>query len=160
MTLLATVLKTEAISMLFPGLQFASCTVNLGKASITDWHLDLKNLAFGVCALGIFGQFNYRRGGHLILKRAKVVVELARGDVVFFLSAIFPHKNAGIGVDETRRALVFYSQGSLFRWIADVDGNNKEAGESGEVWCQGLSLLNTWEVMKSVANSSTSVSVI
>ena len=159
-TQLATLLKDESMSMLFPGLQFATCTVNLGKASVTDWHVDLKNLAFGLCALGIFGQFDHRTGGHLILKYAKVVVELMRGDIVFFLSAIFPHKNACIRNDETRRSLVFYSQGGLFRWISEADGNDEDAGEPGGVWNQGIQLLNTWDIMRDLANSKRTVIVI
>lgn len=105
------------IKHLFPDSPFAATSVNLGPEADARSHRDFKNILFGVCALGIFGQFNHRTSGHVHLEEAKVVIELRRGDVFFLPSAAITHCNSGLLPHEIRRSIVHYFAGGLFRWV-------------------------------------------
>lgn len=97
---------------------FASATVNFGPQTICWDHLDLKNLAAGLCVIAVFGDFDHKLGGHLILHELKLVVEMQPGDAIFIPSAVITHANIPIARGETRQSLVLYSAGGLFRWTA------------------------------------------
>lgn len=97
---------------------FAAMTVNFGPQTVCRSHRDLKNLAYGLCAIMVLGDFDYKRGGHLILHEFKLVVEMRPGDIIFIPSAVVTHENVPIAPGETRQSLVFYSAGGLFRWTA------------------------------------------
>lgn len=97
---------------------FAAMTANFGPQTVCRSHRDLKNLAYGLCTIMVLGDFDYRRGGHLILHEFKLVIEMRPGDIIFIPSAIVTHENIPVGENETRQSLVFYSAGGLFRWTA------------------------------------------
>lgn len=101
-----------------PNLQFAGVTINAGPKTVCHWHRDCRNLAFGVCCIGVFGDFNYKESGQLLLKELKLILQLAPGDLVFIPSAVITHRNMAIGQNETRQSIVFYSAGAMFRWVA------------------------------------------
>lgn len=53
-----------------------------------------------------------------MLHNAKLIIELGPGDPMFICSACIEHENTPIGSNESRRSLVGYSAGGLFRWLA------------------------------------------
>jgi len=101
-TALQTAVEESLLQQFFPDLPFAALTINMRLQSVTDWHVDARNLVFGICCVVIFSQFDHRRHGHLILKEPKVVVELQRGDVFFLPSGCVTYRNAPLGLGETR----------------------------------------------------------
>ena len=102
----------------FPSLQFSAASINLGGRISTKWHRDSRNLANGMCCVAVFGYFDPKKSAHLVAKEAKVVVGLARGDIIFFPSAVITHRNLALGVGEWRYSLVFYTAAGLFHWAS------------------------------------------
>lgn len=96
---------------------FAAATLNMGPRTITLPHYDSANLAFGLCAIFIFGRFNGQTGGYLVIKELGIVLELPSGCIVFIPSALVMHYNIDIQAGESRYSLTLYSAGSLFRWV-------------------------------------------
>ncbi|KAL5522154.1 hypothetical protein ACEPAF_7598 [Sanghuangporus sanghuang] len=157
LTQLSIIMVNELASMCFPDSQFASCTVNFGEACYTCWHLDQKNLVFGLCAVGVFGAFDHHRSGQLMFQYVDIIMEVAPGDVVFFPSSLLPHRNAPLHAGETRQSMVFYSPGGIFRFVSqrykskqkDKDGKDVELEEEGKEcedgkqrWKDGCSLIS------------------
>ncbi|KIO23313.1 hypothetical protein M407DRAFT_42236, partial [Tulasnella calospora MUT 4182] len=98
-------------------IPFASIAANLGPQTVCYKHRDLKNKANGLCIIYVLGNFDYRRGGHVILHEAKLVVEMRPGDALFIPSAVISHETVPIFEGEERYSLVLYSAGGLFRWL-------------------------------------------
>ncbi|KAL5526826.1 hypothetical protein ACEPAF_8552 [Sanghuangporus sanghuang] len=105
--------------------QFFSMALNLGGEVATCWHRDAKNLFFGLCCVGVFGCFDWRNSGQLMLKEVKVIIELRPGDVVLFPSAALTHRNAPIANNSSRRSVVLFTAGVNFQHIAQ---GHKTAG--------------------------------
>ena len=95
---------------------FASFTLNVGDNSVCDAHVDGCNLAGGLCLDSPFGDFDYQRGGHLILHELKLVLEVPPGSIVLFPSAIITHENIPIQEGERRHCITAFTPGSLFQW--------------------------------------------
>jgi hypothetical protein len=115
--LLQTLINNNLLLQLLPDLLFTAATINLGQQSVTDWHLNSKNLVFGLCCIVVFGRFNHRQSVQLILREPKVVMELRHGDVCFIPSGSETHHNAPLKPWETHFAMIFYTAGGLFRYI-------------------------------------------
>jgi hypothetical protein len=98
----------------FPRSIFPACTFNLGPATFTFPHRDVRNLSFGICAITSLGQFNPKTGGHLVLFDLKVVLEFPPGATVLIPSAIVEHGNTAIALGERRYSFVQFAAGSLF----------------------------------------------
>ncbi|KIP07578.1 hypothetical protein PHLGIDRAFT_70801, partial [Phlebiopsis gigantea 11061_1 CR5-6] len=96
---------------------FSARCPNLDKKSVAYLHNDHANLAFGWCAIQSLGNFDPKKGGHLILQQLGVVVEFPPGATVLIPSAIVTHGNTPIQEHERRSSLVHYSSGGLFRWV-------------------------------------------
>ncbi len=96
---------------------FAAATFNLGPQACTRVHLDHLNLAFGLCAITALGNFDYKKGGHLILWDLRLIIEFPPGATILIPSAILRHSNVSIRRGETRYSLTQYSAGALFRWV-------------------------------------------
>lgn len=139
-------------------LQFHAASLNVGNATVCDWHRDSRNLVWGICAVGAFGQFNHRTSAQLLLKEPRLIIELKRGGVVFFPSGSITHRNAPLAYEsETRKSMAFYASGSNFRWIAQGHrGAGKSAGkkkadndrcvlEGSQRWQDGWKLYTTLE---------------
>lgn len=132
-------------------------TINAGPQAVSSWHRDCANLAWGVCAIFVTGRFDHTSGGHLLLREAKVFLELQRGDIALIPSAVITHRNLPISEQETRRSLVFYSGGGMFRWLAqgskpakDMSAEDKQWMEAGNAdrWERGLLFFPTVEELK------------
>lgn len=136
------------------GFPFAAATANFGPRTTCKSHRDLKNLAYGLCAIAVFGRFDHRRGGHLVLHELKVVLEMRPGDIAFIPSAVVSHENVPIAPHESRQSLVLYSAGGLFRWVAakgrthkvwkeeDPDGYEEHQALGEERWHSGWNLFS------------------
>ncbi|KAJ7628049.1 hypothetical protein B0H17DRAFT_1218411 [Mycena rosella] len=60
---------------LFPKSIFLCATFNFGPNIWTFRHCDGHNMPFGWCAVAALGVFDHMRGGHLVLRDLKLVVE-------------------------------------------------------------------------------------
>lgn len=96
---------------------FAASTYNLGPATICWPHRDSSNRVCNPCANGPFGPYDWRRGGHLIIHEARLVIQLRPGDIMLFPSALVTHGNIPIQPGELRFSFTAYSAGGLERWI-------------------------------------------
>ncbi|KDQ53076.1 hypothetical protein JAAARDRAFT_137698, partial [Jaapia argillacea MUCL 33604] len=94
----------------FTNSVFAACTFNLGPDVTTLRHLDLKNLAWGWCAVTVLGTFDPRLGGHLVLWDMRLVIEFP------LPSAVFAHSNTTIQAGKKRLSFTQYTAFGLFRW--------------------------------------------
>ena len=56
---------------------FAAASLNFGRA-VSFEHTDFGNKANGVCPIWCGGDFDFRKGGHLILRQIKLVVQFPR----------------------------------------------------------------------------------
>lgn len=108
----------------YPGLArnfadsvFAACTFNFGPQALTFMHQDHGNRAVGFCPILAAGTFDYRRGGHLLLKQYRVALEFPPGCIVGITSASVAHGNVKIASHETRVSFTQYSAGGLFRFV-------------------------------------------
>ena len=154
-------MKANALKDFFPDVPFACLCLNLGGKATSSKHRDYQNLAFGVCAIGIFGDFDYYEGGQLVLYEPKVIIEARKGDVAFLPSATISHGNIRLAHDtDERYSLVMYTPGSNFRWLANgcrtVNSLSKQEYaqllESGEQrWKQGLKLFPTLHELRGMA---------
>jgi hypothetical protein len=129
---------------------FAAATLNLGPLVKTLVHYDLKNLAWGLCAVTAFGNFNPDAGGHIILWDIKKVVRFPPGSTVLLPSAVGRHSNVAVGEHEERMSLTQFSAASLFRFVdygfKSVGRYVKHVGEyvfqkrNEERWEKGVSM--------------------
>ncbi|KAK0225736.1 hypothetical protein IW262DRAFT_1446677 [Armillaria fumosa] len=109
---------------------FSACTFNFRLKTITIKHTDSGNLPFSWCAITALGQFNPKKGGHLILWDLKLVIEFPPGSTILIPSAVLQHSNTTIGHGETRYSFMQYTAGGLFRWVDDG------FQLSEDYWCQ------------------------
>lgn len=101
----------------FPESCYSACTFNLGPRSVTYPHRDCANYAGGWCAITALGDFDPRRGGHLILWSARVAIEFPPGSTILIPSALICHSNVPIQLSNTRFSLTQYTAGQLLSWI-------------------------------------------
>lgn len=117
----------------FENSPFMGTAINVGPSCSTCFHRDSNNLVGGVCAIGPLGHFDPRRSGQFILREPKIILEIMPGDVVFIPSSCITHANGTLVGTDTRRSIVQYTAGSLFRY--NWDGNQlrkdkqKQSGE-------------------------------
>ncbi|KAK7054537.1 hypothetical protein VNI00_003735 [Paramarasmius palmivorus] len=109
----------------FPDCCFAATTFNYDRAH-TLRHIDSLNLFCGLCAVMALGDFDYTRGGHLVLWDLGLIIEVPPGCTVFFPSALIEHSNIPISKDESRSSIVQYSAAGLFRWVHNGGMSDRE----------------------------------
>ncbi|KAL0058320.1 hypothetical protein AAF712_015015 [Marasmius tenuissimus] len=116
-TMSALLLQYPELELPFAGVVFAAFTINFGPKTVCLPHRDSKNLAFGWCAITALGNFDYTKGGHLVLWDLKMVIEFPPGSTILIPSALICHFNTAIGPGEDRYSFTCYSAGGLFRWV-------------------------------------------
>jgi hypothetical protein len=137
----------------FPHSIWTTSTFNLGPRTICFDHCDQGNLAFGWCAITALGDFDYRRGGHLILWDLKLVIEFPPGSTILIPSAVFRHSNVTIAPGDSRMSFTQYTSGGLFRWVdcrfhtlssfrKDCRNRDAYAQASKTRWQMGLDLFS------------------
>ncbi|KIY63762.1 hypothetical protein CYLTODRAFT_125385 [Cylindrobasidium torrendii FP15055 ss-10] len=113
---LTTQLDTEHLEWNYTHLPYALTTVNFGKQTVCDTHMDDKDFAFMQSVLKCFGSFDYRKGGHLLFPSLKLAVQFPQGAEAYFPTARLPHANTRIGPSEKRYSITSYSSGGHFEW--------------------------------------------
>ena len=135
---------------------FASISINLGPRTVTRKHQDFLNIPFGWCVITAIGDYNYRRGGHLVLWDLKLVIEFPPGSTIFIPSACVSHSNIAVADTEHRYSFTQYTSGGIMRWVAcgmqslaDLKrtGDGLSKGPDG-IWADGAELLSTWAELK------------
>ncbi|KAF6749332.1 hypothetical protein DFP72DRAFT_819179 [Ephemerocybe angulata] len=106
-------LKWNFDNSIFPAASF-----NCGPQSASIQHFDHNNLSFGLCALTPLGNFDWTKGGHLVLHSLKLVVEFPPGTTALLPSAAVEHSNIPVQAGEDRMSMAQYAAGGLFRWVA------------------------------------------
>ncbi|PPQ96514.1 hypothetical protein CVT26_010430, partial [Gymnopilus dilepis] len=96
---------------------FPCCAVNCGPKAWTCRHRDSMNLPFGACAITALGNFDHRKGGHLVLPDLKLIIEFPAGCVILIPSATLIHANIPIQDHEFRASFTQFAAGGLFRFI-------------------------------------------
>lgn len=96
---------------------FPVITFNFGPTAISYEHEDSGNFAGGMCIIQSGGKFDHKKGGHLYMREARLVVEFPSGSSILITSAAMGHGNVGIMPGETRTSMTQYAAGGLFRWI-------------------------------------------
>ncbi|KAK7024289.1 hypothetical protein VNI00_016413 [Paramarasmius palmivorus] len=142
----------------FENSPFAAFTVNFGPQTVCLPHRDTKNLAFGWCAICALGNFDYTKGGHLVLWEMKLVIEFPPGATIYIPSAVCCHFNTTIQEGEDRFSFTTYSAGGLFRWVEhgyQLEGAYKKTEqavkdmqEKESRWARGLNLFSTLDELQ------------
>ncbi|KAI0037552.1 hypothetical protein FA95DRAFT_1506830 [Auriscalpium vulgare] len=97
---------------------FPMATFNFGPQALTVPHRDSKNVPFGWCAVTALGDFDYMKGGHLIIWELKLIIEFPPGSTILLPSALLTHSNTPIQDGETRQSFTQWCSGDLVRWHA------------------------------------------
>jgi hypothetical protein len=70
------------------------------------------------CAITALGDYDWKRGGHLVLFDLNLYVEFPPGTTILISSACFMHGNVPIQENERRYSFTQFSAGSLMQWSA------------------------------------------
>jgi hypothetical protein len=116
-----------------------------------------------MCAVTAFGDFDPKKGGHLILWECGLVIEFPPGSTILLPSATISHSNVTIGRDERRYSFTQYTAGGLFRWVENgfqkstdfraslsPEESAKQNEKDEQRWAWGLSLLPRFILPESV----------
>ncbi|KAL0067314.1 hypothetical protein AAF712_005540 [Marasmius tenuissimus] len=109
--------RTKHLRWNFECSVFASAAINFGPRTCTFKHRDIQNLPHGWCAVTAMGNYDYRKGGHLVLWDLKLVIQFPPGCTILLPSASLLHSNIPVQPGETRTSYTQYSAGALFRWV-------------------------------------------
>ncbi|KAJ7842916.1 hypothetical protein B0H13DRAFT_2239338 [Mycena leptocephala] len=96
---------------------WSACTFNLGPQTCALGHRDFANLAFGWCTITALGNFDYTKGGHLILWDCRLILEFPPGTTILIPSATLFHSNIPVSTSERRYSFTQYTAGGIFRWM-------------------------------------------
>jgi len=118
----------------FENNPFAALTFNIGPKVCTRPHRDLMNLSWGWCAVTSLGDYDHRKGGHLVLWDLKLAVEFPPFSTILLPSAIITHSNTLIGSTERRSSITQYTASGLFCWVAHDNSLKGERKKSGKEW--------------------------
>ncbi|KAG8757161.1 hypothetical protein FRC14_002301 [Serendipita sp. 396] len=141
----------------WPGSPWTTATINLGPQTVTKAHTDSNNLAFGLCAVFVTGQFDSSSGGHLVLHDFKLVLETRPGDLFLFPSAVFTHGNTPVSKSENRKSIVWWICGNSARYFdmgsrpigkLSTDGKKKQREWEESAFKDGLDRFLTLEQLR------------
>ncbi|THU84015.1 hypothetical protein K435DRAFT_822833 [Dendrothele bispora CBS 962.96] len=140
-------LKSDSsLKLPFSQSVWSTMTFNFGPQTVCFPHIDFSNLPFGWCAIWALGDFDPKRGGHLILWDLNLVIEFPPGSLILIPS----------GGHEKRYSFTQFTPGALFRWVdngfqtqhayhatrTDEEAQN-DAVRTKNRWAMGLELLST-----------------
>jgi hypothetical protein len=158
--------NTTGLTQAYPDLKppfseavFSAVAINFGPKTVCRQHRDQRNLSYGWCAVTSFGDYDWRKGGHLILWDLKVVIEMPPGCTVLLPSAIIKHSNTSLkGRHERRYSVAQFSAAGLFRWESegrqpdyayhktlDEKGRAREARLDVERFVKGLEMIPSYK---------------
>ena len=107
----------QELDRLVPGTVFAAASFNFGPNVVTYEHTDSGNKANGPCPIFCSGTFDPRKGGHLVLRQLKLLIQFPPGSLALIPSATLQHGNVSIQPGEQRESFTQYAAGGLFRWV-------------------------------------------
>ncbi|KDR79069.1 hypothetical protein GALMADRAFT_19655, partial [Galerina marginata CBS 339.88] len=96
---------------------WAATSLNFGPRTVCYKHVDFGNLAFGWCAITALGEYDYKKGGHLILWDLGLIIEFPPGSTILIPSSAIHHSNVRIQSEERRYSFTQYTSGGIFRWV-------------------------------------------
>jgi hypothetical protein len=115
---LGTLFKHDpSLKWIFGNSIFPVTTINFGPNSVCFDHLDKGNRAVGWCDIASLGDYDPKKGGHLILFDIDKIIEFPPGSHILIPSAVMRHGNTPIQKGEKRLGFTQYSAGGLFRWV-------------------------------------------
>ncbi|KAJ7703822.1 hypothetical protein B0H16DRAFT_1668372 [Mycena metata] len=142
---------------------WTACTFNLGPQTCCLCHQDFGNLAFGWCAVTALGDYDYTKGGHLILWDCKIILEFPPGCTILLPSVAIFHSNIPMGPNECRYYFTQYTSGGIFQWIEhgfqseedyfaslSQEEVSRERAEARERWSKGVGYFSTLEELCSM----------
>ncbi|PPR06239.1 hypothetical protein CVT24_000895, partial [Panaeolus cyanescens] len=109
--------KMPSLKWTFYNTIWLCATINFGPHVCCLPHRDLLNLPFGWCSIIALGDFDYRKGGHLVLHDLRMIIEFPPGCVVLIPSALLNHANTPLQPGERRMSFTQFCAGSIFRFI-------------------------------------------
>ncbi|THU76661.1 hypothetical protein K435DRAFT_587864, partial [Dendrothele bispora CBS 962.96] len=71
--------QDPSLNFNFSNSIFAAATFNFGPQTVALEHIDYINYIYGWCAVTALGNFDYRKGGHLVLWDLGLVIEFPPG---------------------------------------------------------------------------------
>ncbi|TFK60105.1 hypothetical protein BDN72DRAFT_779838, partial [Pluteus cervinus] len=107
----------ETLQRNFANSVFPASSFNLGPQTVSLDHTDASNVGYGLCALASLGNFDSRRGGHLVLFDLGLMIPFPPSTVALLPSGILRHGNTAIQNGETRYSIAQYCAGGLLRWV-------------------------------------------
>ncbi|KAK0449373.1 hypothetical protein EV421DRAFT_1889159 [Armillaria borealis] len=110
---------------------WAAMTINFGPMACTDRHTDFLNLVQGMCAIWALGNFDEKKGSHLVLWDLKLIIEFPAGSCILLPSVLLKHSNLPIHKGESRCSFVMYSVAGLFRWVENGMWSNVDILTNG-----------------------------
>lgn len=90
--------------------------VNFGPRTVCFDHCDSSNSPGVPCAVTALGDYDPRRGGHLVVFDLKLVIEFPPGTTILLPSGSLRHGNTRIAPHETRTSFTQYCPGGLLRF--------------------------------------------
>lgn len=146
------------ITLPFKNCVFAAFTINFGPLTVCYPHRDIKNLAWGWCAITALGVYDWTRGGHLVVWDLKLVIEFPPGTTVLLPSAMLCHGNTRVQPGEERFSFAMYSAGGLFRWVEhdfqleskykEIVKKSKNVADKLCTWIRGVAMFSTLEELR------------
>ncbi|KAI0261960.1 hypothetical protein BC834DRAFT_829601, partial [Gloeopeniophorella convolvens] len=132
--------------------EYPTATANLGPRTACVAHNDSEDYPGLPCAITALGDFDPKRGGHLILWDLELIVRFPAGCTALLSSAGLRHGNTSIAEDQRRYSFTQYCPGGLFRWhryqgklVKDLERSERakmdEEGDDG--WEDQLSRFST-----------------
>lgn len=121
--------RDDDLEVLLDNSVYPAATINMGPQAITSLHFDTKNKANFYIAVTALGDFDSEKGGHLVIKTLKLVIQFPPHSTILFMSSVLEHANIPIAPHETRMSLTQYAAGGLFRWVDN--GFQTEASLTG-----------------------------
>ncbi|KAL0564233.1 hypothetical protein V5O48_017820 [Marasmius crinis-equi] len=147
----------ETLTLPFPNSIFTAAAFNFGPQTVCNIHTDYANLPFGWCSIWSMGNFNHKKGGHLVLLNLHMVIEFPSGSLTLLTSGSCRHGNTCIQPHETRYSWMQFSAGQLFGYMdrrfqteyslrESIKGNDeeleREAQRKNECWHMGVGLFS------------------
>jgi hypothetical protein len=150
----------QQLKMNFNNSVWSAMTINFGPQTVCLPHRDFSNLAFGWCSITALGDFDSKRGGHLLLWDLKLAIEFPPGSTILIPSAILCHSNTKVQEYETRMSCTQYAAGGLFRWVEqgfrtsqdfatqDPSGKFRWDNQPSPRWKRASELFSTYTQLK------------
>ena len=112
------IFREEGLSLNFDNSLYPAATINLGPQTVCIEHRDSENDPVNFCHVTALGQFDHKKGGHLILHDFKIAFEFPAGASFLIPSALLRHSNASVQPGEVRQSFTQWTAGGFSQWVA------------------------------------------